>query len=135
MPRQGNQAVSSFSQLQRQARQALADLRKEIRTREAELRRLEDQALRLGRLVGGGFPAAANGTKGASRIDWRVVLSKLPKQFKAANIRSERSLRHKPSAQIFAAITRWIDAGLVKRKAWRLYERVEQRQGKSGKTA
>lgn len=59
------------------------------------------------------------------RIDWRAVLSKLPKQFRAADVRKVRGLTEKKSSEIFAAITRWIEAKLVKRKERGVYERVD----------
>jgi len=55
---------------------------------------------------------------------WREVLSKLPKQFKAVDLRKVRGLAQKKSSEIFAAITRWIEAKLVKRKNRGVYERV-----------
>ena len=59
-----------------------------------------------------------------ARTDWGAVLSKLPKQFTAADIRKVRGLAQKPSGEIFTAIARWIDAKLVKRKDRGVYERV-----------
>ena len=39
-------------------------------------------------------------------------------------IRGTRGLREKRPSEIFAAVTRWIDAGLVKRRARGVYERT-----------
>jgi hypothetical protein len=55
------------------------------------------------------------------------VLARLPKLFKAADIRSVRGIGSKRSSEIFAGITRWLDADLVKRKSRGLYERVNQK--------
>jgi len=52
------------------------------------------------------------------------VLSALPKQFKAADVRNVRGLKQKRPSEIFAAITRWIDAGAARRRARGVYERV-----------
>jgi len=52
------------------------------------------------------------------------VLNQLPKQFQASHIRAVRGLKNKRPSEIFAAITRWIEAGTVKRKARGAYERV-----------
>ncbi|MGD0076183.1 MAG: hypothetical protein ABSD31_17860, partial [Candidatus Binataceae bacterium] len=60
----------------------------------------------------------------SGRINWRTILSDLPKQFKAADIRGIRGLKEKRPSEIFAAVTRWIEAGLVKRKARGVYERI-----------
>jgi hypothetical protein len=60
---------------------------------------------------------------GRGRINWRTVLGQLPKQFKASDIRKLRGLKDKRPSEIFAAITRWIEASLVKRKARGQYER------------
>ena len=58
------------------------------------------------------------------RVNWRNVLSALPKQFKAADVRNVRGLKQKRPSEIFAAITRWIDAGAARRRARGVYERV-----------
>ncbi len=135
MPRRRNQAVSRFNQLQRQAGQVLAGLREEIRAKEAELRRLEEEASKLRGLAPGAVPTAAGVTRRAGRINLRTVLTELPEQFNASNLRSLRPLTDKRSSEIFAAITRWIDAGLVKRKARGLYELVKQSKERKPKKA
>jgi hypothetical protein len=52
------------------------------------------------------------------------ALAQLPKQFKASNVRQVRELKDKRPSEIFAAITRWIEAGLAKRKARGLYKKT-----------
>jgi hypothetical protein len=112
----------------------LAKLRKDIRTKEIELARLKRDEESLGRLAGRGSvsgggargpraAASASGGGGGGRINWRSVLAQLPKQFKASNVRQVRGLKDKRPSEIFAAITRWIDAGLAKRKTRGLYEK------------
>lgn len=125
MPRRENIGVTSaFRQVQKQARQLLVGLRKEIRGKEAELNRLREEERRLGLMTGGAqAKGAATGARGG-RINWRTVLSQVPKQFKAADIRGVRGLKDKRPSEIFAAITRWIDAGMVKRKTRGVYERT-----------
>lgn len=125
MPRRDNTGVSSaFRQVQKQARQLLVSLRKEIRGKEGDLRRLKEEEQRLARLTGQAeVRGVAAGGRGG-RINWRAVLSDLPKQFKAADIRGTRGLKEKRPSEIFAAVTRWIDAGLVKRRARGVYERT-----------
>jgi hypothetical protein len=56
------------------------------------------------------------------------VLEQLPKQFKASQIRTVRGLKNKRSSEIFAAITRWMETGSVKRKKRGHNERVQQSQ-------
>ena len=68
--------------------------------------------------------AGGGGGGGGGRINWRNVLGQLPKQFKASNVRQVRGLKDKRPSEIFAAITRWIEAGLVKRKTRGLYEKA-----------
>ncbi len=123
--------ASAFRQVQDQARSLLSNLRKEIRAKEAELERLKNEEVSLSRLTGSAPAQGAvagrvsrRGGAGRGRIDWRVILEQLPKQFKAAQIREIRGLKEKRPSEIFAAITRWIDAGMVKRKDRGLYERV-----------
>jgi hypothetical protein len=130
MPRMKSSAgsVSAFRQVQQQARVLLNKLRREIRGKEAELARLRAEEESLGRLTGRaagrGARAARAGGGGGGRINWRSVLSQLPKQFKALNIRQVRGLKEKRPSEIFAAITRWIEAGLVKRKSRGVYEKA-----------
>ncbi len=114
---------SAFSQIQRQARSLLSNLRKEIRGKEIELRRLKEEEARLGGLTGKAASMGAVGV-GAGRINWRAVLSQVPKQFKAADVRRVRGLKDKRPSEIFAAVTRWIEAGMVKRRARGQYERT-----------
>jgi hypothetical protein len=133
MPRRKNTVVmaSAFHQVQKQARSLMVNLQKQIRDKEAELKQLKDEAASLSQIAGGRAPSVAapraaavreGGKRG--RIDWRAILTELPKQFKAADIRTVRGVKSKRPSEIFAAITRWIEAGTVKRKARGLYERV-----------
>lgn len=125
---------SGFRQVQAHARSLLQNLRKDIHAKEAELKRLRDEEASLGQLVGSsGQRVATNGTaargrtastSGSGRINWREILDQLPKQFGAADIRSIRGLKGKRPSEIFAAITRWIEAGSVRRKARGVYERA-----------
>ncbi len=138
MPRKKGSAstASAIRQVRRQAGAVLAKLRKDIRAMETELARLKHDEDLWGRLAGGGSagrgvaraPRAARGGGnggggGGGRINWRSVLAQLPKQFKASNVRQVRGLKDKRPSEIFAAITRWIEAGLAKRKTRGLYEK------------
>jgi hypothetical protein len=132
-PKGSATTASAIRKLQGQASSVLAKLRKDIRAKEIELARLKRDEESLGRLAGRGrafdggerVPRAAGGGGGGSgRINWRNVLAQLPKQFKGSNVRQVRGLKDKRPSEIFAAITRWIDAGFAKRKTRGLYERV-----------
>ena len=135
MPRRKGSASSSFAirQFRRQAGSVLAKLRKDIRAKEMELVGLKREEAALSQIAGrasaGGAavaraPRATGGGGGGGRINWRNVLGQLPKQFKASNVRQVRGLKDKRPSEIFAAITRWIEAGLVKRKTRGLYEKA-----------
>ncbi len=137
MPRRKGSAstASAIRQVRRQAGTVLAKLRKDIRAMEAELARLKHDEDLWERLAGRGSargavaraPRAASaggGGGGGGRINWRSVLAQLPKQFKASNVRQIRGLKDKRPSEIFAAITRWIEAGLAKRKTRGVYERA-----------
>src|SRR6202167_5668633 len=118
-------AASAFQQVQRQARTLLLNLRKEIRVKESVLSKLKQEEARLGSLIGRSGGSAKSISSGPTgRVNWRAVLSALPKQFKAADVRNVRGLKGKRPSEIFAAITRWIDAGAARRKARGVYERV-----------
>lgn len=121
---------NAFEQVRKQARSLVAALRGEIRVKEAELKRLKEEEAALSRLGGRVAPAvrmarAARVTKGGGRrIDWGNILQLLPKQFKASDIRAVNRVKNKRPSEIFAAITRWIEAGTVKRKTRGVYERA-----------
>jgi hypothetical protein len=137
MPRRKGSAstASAIRQVRQQAGTVLAKLRKDIRAMEAELARLKHDEDLWERLAGRGSargavaraPRAASaggGGGGGGRINWRSVLAQLPKQFKASNVRQIRGLKDKRPSEIFAAITRWIEAGLAKRKTRGVYEKA-----------
>ena len=133
MPRRkGSQSglSSAFRQVQKQAQSLLSKLRREIVGHQGALQRLQSEEQRLRHLIGARITAVTSGrgaprrrTRGG-RVNWRVVLKQVPKQFKAADVRKVRGLKGKRPSEIFAAITRWIDAGMVKRKARGVYERI-----------
>ena len=131
MPRTTTAGTSAFTQVQAQARELLARLRTDIRSKEAEVRRLRQEEAKLAALTGqpgmvtGNGNGAARGRGSRTRINWSEVLNKVPKQFKASDIRTVRGLKDKRSSEIFAAITRWIEAGAVKRRDRGVYERLK----------
>ncbi len=122
MPRQ---SVSPFTRLQQQARRLLTGLAHEIQSRKGELTQLEQQYAQLVGIAGARGMVAKEARKAGLRIDWSQVLAKLPKEFKASDIRKVRGMKEKRSAEIFAGITRWIDSGTVKKKERGIYLRVK----------
>ena len=72
MPRKAREMNSRFEQVQKQAQQLLANLRREIRSKEDELRRLKDEDLKLAGLLGQQRPAAA-----ARQLQMAVALARL----------------------------------------------------------
>jgi hypothetical protein len=124
--------TSALKQVQHQARTLLGDLHRQIQVHEAELKRLQAEESNLSRLIGGGAgvsvaraQAKAPAPRGrGGRINWKEILSQLPKQFKASDVRGVRGLKGKRPSEIFAAITRWIDGGAARRKSRGVYERV-----------
>jgi hypothetical protein len=124
----------AIRQVQRQVGSVLSKLRRDIRAMESELARLKRDEEALGRIAGrggastqGGRAPRAAGARGEGsrgRINWRNVLAQLTKQFKASNVHQVRGLNDKRSSEIFAAITRWVEAGLAKRKTRGLYQKT-----------
>ena len=117
---------SPFRQFQRRVRAALTDLRREISSRETKLRELRDEEMQLARLAGriaSPTPSAPQ-SAGAGRVNWRQVLVKLPKEFGISDLRKLGALRDKQSSEIYNGISRWTDAGLVKRKERGVYQRL-----------
>src|SRR6266849_3725613 len=119
-------SASAFRQFQRRARAALTDLRREISARETELRELRDKEMQLARLAGRvALPTpSARHSAGSGRINWRQVLVKLPKEFGISDLRKIGALRNKQPSEIYNGISRWTDAGLVKRKERGVYQRL-----------
>jgi hypothetical protein len=122
--------TSAFRQVQQQARALMVNLRKEIRAKETELRRLKEEESRLSMLIGrqassgsSSVGSARTATRGG-RVNWRAVLEQLPRQFKASDVHSVRGIKGKRPSEVFAAITRWIQMGTARRKARGVYEKV-----------
>ena len=107
---------------------AIVNLRMRSVRRRTVLRRLKEEESKLFALIGGratyeARPAPRGGSGSVTaRINWRTVLEQLPKRFRAANICTVCRLKSKR----FAAITRWMEAGAMKRKERGLCERVPQ---------
>jgi septal ring factor EnvC (AmiA/AmiB activator) len=117
------QIDSAYRKITEQAVKASRQIRAEIRTREQELDQLRKQEQQISGLIGPVRGAARKRAAGR-RINWRTVLEQLPKEFKASDVRKVRGLRGKASSEIFAGITRWIEAKAVKRKERGIYQRV-----------
>lgn len=116
-----------------QVRQARAALKREIDKKERELATLRRQHQRAGRLLQA--PAKTGRRRGARvgrrapRTRWQKILKSLPRSFTAETLASSRRLAKRPKAQLYAAITRWKKAGLVKTIGKGRYERVEKAAG------
>jgi hypothetical protein len=86
MPRSAKiQSTSAFGQFRKRAHELLDNLRSEISSKQAVLRRLKEEESKLSALIGprGTYrakPAARGGSGGTARINWRTVLEQLPKQ-------------------------------------------------------
>jgi hypothetical protein len=105
---------------------ALNRLQRDIRNIESELavlRKQEKQLLLITGQENASMSSDGEAPRGG-RTNWRAVLDKLPKRFSASDVRGVRGIGDKRSGEIFAAITRWIDSGLVKRKERGVYERA-----------
>jgi hypothetical protein len=123
-----NTSTSAFRLVQQQARSLMGNLRKEIRTKEIELRRLKEEESRLSMLIGGNASSAKTASARTpvrgGRVNWLSVLDQLPRQFKASDVHEIRGLERKRPSEVFAAITRWIQMGSARRKARGMYEKV-----------
>jgi hypothetical protein len=131
-----------FTQARRQAEKALTLLKEEIQKTEAELKELLSQASawraalagagnsnrrgqgrprRRGagkRRTGGratARPSAARGARRGNRIDWESVLSSVPSKFGVEDVIKHPGAKSKGRAQIYPALSRWLDAKKIKR--------------------
>lgn len=120
--------TSAYDQLMRNSITLLVDLRRQIAARETELKQLRHEEHRLDSLVrpGAADHARQRTPRGRRRTDWQAVLAKLPKQFQASDIRKIPQAASKRSSEMFAAITRWIEAGLTKRKERGVYQKTNR---------
>lgn len=120
-----NDTTSPLYQVQRHARIVLNGLRRKINDLQVELEKLKAEEEVLSHVVEGpeaSAPAGVDST-GRARTNWGKVLDRLPKRFKVSDVEELNGLKGR-TADISAAITRWANAGLVKRTARGLYERV-----------
>ena len=129
------QGSGTFHQIQGQVRQLLRSLTREIRIKEAELRSLRDDEAKLAAVTGQRSAPSMGSNNSASRkrpsrINWLAVLDRLPKEFKASHVGAVSAVKHKRPSERFAAISRWIDAKMVKRKSRGIYERVNKKKFK-----
>lgn len=131
--------AAEFSQLRKQAGRLLAKVRSEILSVETELARLKGSISNLSTLAGlrprSSEPKEGRGIGGSARVNWTKVLEQMPERFKAGNVRKVRAVQNKRPSEIFAAITRWIEAGTVKRKERGLYQKVQTRKVSKAKPA
>jgi hypothetical protein len=131
--------AAEFSQLRKQAGRLLAKVRSEIRSVETELARLRGSIPSLSTLAGlrqrRSERKAGRGVGGPSRVNWTKVLEQMPERFKAGNVRKVRAVQNKRPSEIFAAITRWIEAGTVKHNERGLYQKVQARKVSKAKPA
>ena len=130
MPRTARiQTASAFDQLRKFAGRVLVKLGTEIRSKERDLRRMKEAESKLVALAGRPRIREESGgqrtSRSSKRIAWRIILEKLPRQFRASDIRTVEAVKNKRHSELFAAITRWVEAGTVKRKDRGLYERVK----------
>ena len=122
---------SAYLRFTRQAITALKSVRGDIRAAEAKLADLRKQEEWVARVAGqSAAPGAASLAPGGAaaphgRTDWRAVLETLPRRFTAADVRRALAPASKQPSEVFTAVTRWIDRGMVKRKERGVYERVK----------
>lgn len=125
--------ADEIAQLRKRAGGLLANVRGKIRSVETELAHLKESTSSLLTLSGARLRSskrkAERRTQGPSRVNCTNVLKQLPQRFRAGDIRKVRAVRSKRPSEIFAGITRWIEAGSVKRKERGLYEKVQPRKG------
>ncbi len=132
-------AADPFANVRKQAQRALDAVLTEIRRREAELGRLIAQAEQWSAAITGTKPAAARkpprrkqtktGARkarrtGGKRISWDDVLGGLPAKFAVNDIMKRPGVKARGRAQVYPAITRWMDAKKVKRVGKGKYQKV-----------
>ena len=110
---------TALDNLRDQGAKMLDSLQREINAKEKELAGLKAEADRWRRALGSGpskSPAKAPAKKGKQRrrkrISWNVALDALPATFTAEMVQAATG---KPREQVYAAVSRWNKAKLIKR--------------------
>ena len=118
-----------LTSLQREARRALAALRKEIARRERELAALKAEATRWQSVLQG--PARGGGLgvtpprlspSQRPRLDWSALLQELPTRF---TIRAVAQKAGKPLGHVYVYMSRWMKDKKVRKVAGG-YQKVSQ---------
>jgi hypothetical protein len=124
-----------------QANRALAALTNEIRRREADLQGLQRQAETWREaILGGNSSRPARGrptmaragtrkrtagkSKRGGRVSWDAVLASLPSKFGVDDVMKHPGARSKGRAQVYPALTRWVQAKKIKKVGKGRYQRA-----------
>jgi hypothetical protein len=125
-----------------QATRALAALTNEIRRREADLQGLQKQAETWRAAILGGGGAAPKRTRAASsrrgtrkkpkgrpakrgsRVSWDAVLASMPAKFGVDDVMKHPGARSKGRAQVYPALTRWVQAKKIRKVGKGRYQRA-----------
>jgi hypothetical protein len=117
-------------------------LAREIRRRELDLEHLRSQASAWRQAITGGTaparrgpgrPAAAapaarrrarRGRSGGKRVDWAEVLSSVPDKFGVEDVLKHPGARAKGRAQVYPALSRWMDAKKIRNVAKGKYQKT-----------
>ena len=96
--------ASALRQFQRRMRAAVTDLRREISSRQTELRGLRDEEVRLTMLA---EPVAllssfARHSAGSARVNSRQVIVN-PKKFRTSDLQRIKALKYKRPSEIYAS--------------------------------
>jgi len=127
-----------FEAVRHQAARLLATIGGEIQRRENELQHLRRQAEnwraaigKVGRSSTVRLPRARQGRpsnrlmgktgRGGGRVSWDEVLGSVPSQFRVEDVLKHPGARAKGRSQIYAALSRWLAAGKIKRIAMGKY--------------
>lgn len=124
-----------FKTVREQAQKALDVVLREIKEREAELESLARQAEQWRAAISGAPAPSRSSAKSRSttrrgakrgsgkRVSWDNVLAGLPKKFTVDDIMKRPGVKARGRAQVYPAITRWMDGKKVKRVGTGTYEK------------
>src|SRR5262249_3830651 len=122
-----------FGPVRQQAARVLATIAHEIQRREDELQHLTHQANAWRTAIGGARRAvsvrarrgrrankasrAGKRGRASTRVSWAEVLASVPAQFGASDVLKHPGARSKGKPHIYAALSRWLSDGKIKRIA------------------
>lgn len=113
-----------------QAAKVVQQLERRIEQLQAEIAEMRAQADSWRQVFGGSAPrrgrppGRTSGRSGGKRLDWNEVLRFVPKRFGVEDVMKHPGARAKGRAQVYPALSRWMQANKIKKIGKGRYQRL-----------